>query len=109
MGFETIKYQVEFAEESIEELEEIYEYIFRKLRSSAAARQLLEKIQKRVFNLQYMPYLYREIEKTNRLDFKYHRIVVDNLIILYTIDEEYKKVLISHIFYGKKDYFENII
>ena len=56
-----------------------------------------------------MPYLYREIEKTNRLDFKYHRIVVDNLIILYTIDEEYKKVLISHIFYGKKDYFENII
>ena len=46
MGFETIKYQVEFAEESIEELEEIYEYIFRKLRSSAVARQLLEKIQK---------------------------------------------------------------
>lgn len=35
-------------------------------------------------------------------------MVINNYVILYTIDEEKKKVYVSHIYYGGSDYINRI-
>ena len=48
--------------------------------------------------------MYMEIEKHDETNRVYHKIVVKNYIVLYTIDEENKKVFISHMFYSRRNY-----
>ena len=48
--------------------------------------------------------MYATIEKHDKTDRVYHKMVVKNYIILYTIDEENKKVFISHMFYSRRNY-----
>lgn len=50
------------------------------------------------------PRLYAKIEKKDRMKREFRRIVVDNYIILYTINEDKKTVYISHMYYGKRSY-----
>ena len=104
MDYHKKQYEVEFTEESIEEISEIYEYISKKLLADEAIKKLLQKMKKSILNLSYMPYLHMKIGKTDRLKREYHRIVVNNFIVLYTIDEENKKVFIAHIYYSKRNY-----
>ena len=50
------------------------------------------------------PKLYMKIEKKDRRKRDFRRIVIDNYIILYTIDEEKKTVYIAHMYYGRRNY-----
>ena len=47
-----------------------------------------------------------EIEKADRTERQYKRLVVNNYVILYTIDEEEKIVYIAHIYYGGRNYLD---
>ena len=51
-----------------------------------------------------------KIEKVDRVKRQYRRLVVNNYIILYTVDEKEKIVYIAHIYYGGRNYLdENLI
>ena len=54
-----------------------------------------------------MPKIYPKIEISNELQREYRRIIIKNYIILYTIEEENKRVFISHMYYRRKNYFDN--
>ena len=47
-----------------------------------------------------------KIGKTNELKREYHRIVVKNYVILYTIDLNKRKVYISRMIYGRRNYLD---
>ena len=47
-----------------------------------------------------------EIEIADRTERQYRRLVVNNYVILYTIDEEEKIVYIAHIYYGGRNYLD---
>ena len=47
-----------------------------------------------------------EIEKTDRTERQYRRMIVNNYVILYTIDELEKIVYIAHIYYGERNYLD---
>ena len=74
-----------------------------------AAKELMKKIKTTVMNLATSPRLYMKIEKGNRRKSEFRRIVIDNYIILYTIDEDKKIVYISHMYYGGRNYLEDLI
>ncbi len=45
-----------------------------------------------------------KIGKVDRLKREYHRMVVKNYVVLYTIDFEKKTVFISRMIYGRRNY-----
>lgn len=55
-------------------------------------------------DLSESPNLYMKIEKKDKLKREYRRIVIDNFVVLYTVEESSKKVYIAHMYYGRRDY-----
>lgn len=104
MDFKKEIYEIEFTEDARDEIREIYEYISKNLVNKEAAKRLMRKMRKTVMDLAESPRLYAKIEKKDRMKREFRRILVDNYIILYTIDEDKKTVYISHMYYGKRNY-----
>lgn len=104
MDFENEQFEVEFTEECIEEMKEIYEYIANTLKENNIAKRLMKEATDRALDLAEMPERYMKIGKTDRLKREYRRIVVKNYVILYTIDKQKKKVYISRMIYGRRNY-----
>lgn len=102
--FNNIQFEVEFTEQCIEEMTEIYEYIVLKLKESEAAKRLLSIANQKVLDLKVHPHLYVKISKVDKLKHEYHRIVVKNYVILYTVDKNNKNVYVSRMIYGKRNY-----
>ena len=87
------------------DLEEIYEYINKKLKEHNLALKITSKIEKNILSLENNPYRYMEV-KIKRHNIPYRRLIVGKYIVLYRIKEEYKEVIISSIIYGKSDYLQ---
>ena len=97
-------FEVEFTDGCIEEMTEIYEYIFNNLKEGNAAKRLMTELTNKVLDLAIAPELYMKIGKIDRLKREYHRIVLKNYVVLYTIDFEKKTVFISRMIYGRRNY-----
>ena len=97
-------FKIEYTEQYIEEITQVYEYICKELKESNSARRLIDKINVRVLRLEQNPQMHMKIGKTDRLKREYRRLLVENYIILYTIDYSHKKVFVSSIFYSRKNY-----
>ena len=98
-------FEVEFTDECIEEMIEIYEYISSNLKEDNVAKELINEVIDKVLNLANIPELYMKIGKSDRLKREYYRMVIKNYVVLYTIDFEKKTVFISHMIYGRRNYF----
>ena len=97
-------YKIVYKKDFKEELQDIYNYIANVLKEKQIANQLIIKIFTRILNLKIFPRLYMKIGKMDRLHNEYHRMIVSNYIILYTVDELNQRVIISHIYYKRKKY-----
>jgi len=101
-------YRVKLAEEFLEEIAEIYYYISVILQAQHAAKRLIQKINKNLFLLRNSPKLFTKIEKYSKTKRRYRRLLVNNYVILYTIDETEKIVYVAHIYYGGRNYIDNL-
>ena len=101
------KYKLIITPTAYEEMIEIYDYISKKLYAENAAKKLMKKVEEKIERLKYTPKLYAKIEKIDKLRRNYRRIIINNYIILYTIDEENNTVFISHMYYGRRNYIDN--
>ena len=97
-------FKIIYTQEFKEELKEIYKYISNVLKEKQIANRLIIKILNKISDLKIFPRLYMKIEKMDRLHNEYHRLVVNNYIVLYTVDELNQRVIISHIYYKRKNY-----
>ena len=102
------KYDVEFTQECRGEIKKIYSYIKEALYIENAAKRIMNKIEEAIKNLSYTPRIYVEINRYSGIKRIYRRIIIDKYVLLYTIDEETKKVYISHMYYGGSDYINKI-
>lgn len=102
------KYEVEFTEECAVEIRKVYNYIGDDLSARNSANKIMERIEEFITNLAYAPRMYAEIDKYSNTKRIYRRIILNNYVLLYTIDEERHKVFISHMYHSKTDYLNNI-
>lgn len=100
-------YKIIITPTAYKEINKIYDYITEELYAKSAAKRLMEKVENEVQKLKYAPKIHTEIEKYDELKRNYRRIVINNFIILYTIDENNMVVYISHMYYGGRDYTNN--
>ena len=101
-----MEYKLQLSETYMEETEEICNYIENNLKSIEASKRLRRKIRQTILGLKYFPEMYQEIEITDRYGRHYRRMVINNYVILYIVLEEEKTVLISHIYYGRRNYID---
>lgn len=99
-------YEVEFTEDCIKEIDDIYEYISGKLMASLSAKRLMRKIEREVMLLEKNPKIYVEVDLMDKLKRKYRRMILNNYVVLYTVDEESRKVYVAHMYYGKRNYLK---
>ena len=102
---DTNTYEIVFTDTAKEELEEIYEYISEHLLEVGAANRLMDKIEQSILRLKQNPYSCVEvhIKPHNNV---YRKLVIDNYIALYEVEETYKQVIIYRVVYGKRDYLK---
>lgn len=99
-------YEIIYSTEYRQELKEIYYYIAIHLQEGMIAKKLVNKIQKEILDLEYMPRKYKILKTTNHKEI--HQKTVKNYDIIYQIDIKIKKVYILHIFYFKRNYLKLI-
>lgn len=104
MDFKGKKYEIEFTKDCREEIYGIYEYISKKLVAEKSAKKLMQEMRDSVMNLSENPNIYMKIEKSDSYKRMFRRMVINNFVILYSVDEINKKVYIAHMYYGRRDY-----
>lgn len=104
---DTNNYEIILTDVAKEELEEIYEYISEHLLESLVAKSLMDKIEQSIFRLEQNPYSCVEVHIKPHNEV-YRKLVIDNYIALYEVDEKYKQVVIHRVIYGKTDYLKII-
>lgn len=97
-------YKTVITDDANKELKEIYYYIKVHLQEEVIARKLVNKIQKEIFDLEYMPRKYKILINSKRK--KIYQKSIKNYNIIYEIHAN--KVYILHIFYSKRDYLKLI-
>ena len=104
-----MEYNIKLTEEFLEEIDEICDYLCTKLKIPEFSKRLIEKIMYNILLLEKFPKLFTEIDKFDRVRRRYRKIVIENYIILYTIDEKEMIIYISHIYYNSRNYMKEFI
>ena len=101
-----MEYRIKLTDHFLDEFEVICDYISNKLKNIDASNRLREKVIYNIFLLENSPRMCIEIENVDRAERQYRRLVINNYVILYTIDEEQKIIYIAHIYYGGRNYLD---
>lgn len=97
------KYKIKFNQLAVKNIDNAFAYISKTLCNPKAAGDLIDKLENYVENASMYPY---SMPLTSNKYFKkdtFRKIIVDNYILLYTIQEEQKQITIVNFFYGKRD------
>lgn len=108
-GKKDMTYSIKLTEEFIEEIDEICDYISISLKAPDAANRLREKVIYNVLLLEKSPRMFAKIGKMSKTERQYRRIVVNNYVILYTIEEKDKTIYVAHIYYGGRNYIDDLL
>ena len=101
-------YKIIFTQTAEAELDGIYDYISKTLLSENSAKKLMEKIEEKTLRLEVFPESCSIANGYIINDIQYRKLIVDNYILLYHIDENNKQVNIIHVFYGRRNYLKDI-
>lgn len=100
----TIKYNLQFAKPAEKDMEDVFEYIYLTLSAPEAAKNLMHKMENQISCLSDFPYANELCRDDILAENGYRRLVVDNYIVIYSVDEYKKTVFIVRVFYGKRNY-----
>ncbi len=103
-------YTLEFLDEALCDIVEIAQYITKTLQNPQAAVRLTNKMIEKAEKVCSFPYSNRVFTPIKPLKREYRKIIVDNYIMFYFINEDKKTVLIARVLYAKRNisgaYFE---
>ncbi len=97
-------YILKFTPKANEDLEQIYAYISGKLFSEIAADNLLERIENSLMRLRNFPYSCSFVLDEPLKNRGYRKLIVDNYIAFYLVDETEKLLVVMRILYGAQNY-----
>lgn len=97
-------YYLKFTPIASDDLEQIYRYISGKLLAETVADNLLEKIENGIMRLKEFPYSCSLVSDELLRNKGYRKLIVDNYIVFYLVNELEKQVVIMRILYGAQNY-----
>jgi len=87
-----------------QDLDRIIAYIAETLSAPKAATDFADAVFDCYDHLEKNPYMYEECRNLRLQKEGYRRAVIKNYILIYTINEEAKMVVVHRFFYGRQDY-----
>ena len=102
-------YQINLTDDFLEEFEETCNYILYNLKALNASDKLRESVIDKIYSLRKEPRMYAQINKLSKAKSTYRKIVINNYIILYTVDDNKRIVYIAHIYYGGRNYIDGLL
>jgi len=101
---ESRNYQIKFTPIAREDLEEIYRYISEKLDAEGAALNLMEKIERGIMRLKDYPFSCNYVEDEFLKRKGYRKLIIENYIVFYLVDEVSERVNVMRVLYGRQNY-----
>ena len=101
-------FHLKFTAAAYDDLEQIYSYISKKLLAETAADNLLEKIESSIMRLKKFPYSGSLVSDEPLRKRGYRKLIIDNYIVIYLVNEMDKQTVIMRILYGAQNY-QNIL
>jgi len=100
----THNYNLKFTLKAEEDLDEIYGYIFGTLSATIAADKLVDHIEKAIMRLKEYPFSCQYVLDEPLKTRGYRKLIVDNYLIFYLVNEVEEQVVIMRILYGASHY-----
>lgn len=104
-----MEYNIKLTDEFLDEIDDICNYISNNLKAPDVANRLREKVVYNILMLEKSPRIFMKIEKMAKTERQYRRIVINNYVILYTIDDNEKIIYIAHIYYSGRNYIDDLL
>lgn len=101
-------YTIKMTPKAAEDLDNIYQYISEKLFVTSAATNTLEKIEKGIMRLKRFPFSCNHVADEYLRNKGYRKLIINNYVIFYLIEEEKNQVIIMRVLHGKQKY-ENLL
>ncbi len=102
------KYKTFLTRKAYEDLRGIYRYIKEELQNNSSAIKIVDEVEERIALLEEYP-LSGTLVLDGILQMKgYRKLIINNYIALYTVDDQQQEVHIIRIIYGKREYQELI-
>lgn len=101
-------YNIKMTPKAAEDLDNIYKYISEELFAVSSAANILEGIEKGIMGLREFPFSCNYVADEYLRNKGYRKLIVDNYIVFYLIEEEKDQVIIMRVLYGKQKY-ENLL
>jgi len=101
-----MEYKLTITEAANQDMDKIFSYIFNHLCNPKAAVDIADAIEGKYDEVCMNPYMFEESRDMALKNKGYHRLPVQNYIILYKIDEMNREVIIMRIFYCGQNYME---
>ena len=96
------KYNIEYSMESKQDLIDIKRYIKYNLQEPNTAQKLITKIKREIDSLKDNPEMYSIIDDDIIKRFKIRKLVIDNYIVFYRINDE--NIQIVRVMYGRRNW-----
>lgn len=97
-------YHIQYTPLAFEDLDEIDRYITNTLCNEQAAEHLISVMEKVIGQLKQFPRIGSEVEDAYLSARGYRKLVVDNYLIFYLINDTQRAVVIMRILYGAREY-----
>jgi len=101
---EGYNYRLEFTSKAEDDLDEIYGYIFGTLSAASAADKLVDHIEHAIMRLKEYPFSCQYVLNEPLKARGYRKLIVDNYLIFYLVNEAETQVVIMRILYGASNY-----
>jgi len=98
------KYAIRYTPLSFEDLNEIDSYISDTLCNPDAALRLLDKMEKSIGQLKEFPHIGSAVEDAYLASKGYRKLVVENYLVFYLINELTSEVIVMRVLYGAREY-----
>ncbi|MDT3699540.1 MAG: type II toxin-antitoxin system RelE/ParE family toxin [Thermincola sp.] len=102
------EYSLKFTSKAEADLDEIYAYIANSLFAPEAAENLMGKIESGIMRLKAFPYSCSFVLDEPLKKRGYRKLIVDNYLVFYLVNEQGRQVIIARILYGASD-FQDIL
>ena len=99
-------YNLEFLPISLEDMINIVKYISIELKNPCAADELADKLINPANNLVFSPYINAVYKPLKPIFKEYRKLIVGNYIMFYYIEQDIKKVVVTHVIYKKTTIFQ---
>lgn len=98
------KYFIKMTPKAEEDLDNIYSYITKELFAEESAKNLIDRIEKSIMRLEEFPFSCNYVADEFLRSKNYRKLIIDNYIAFYIVDEGKKYVIIMRVLYGRQKY-----